>query len=178
MCKNSPGNSRELSGFLDAGVIQMNADLKRLANLFEWKDQVAKCHSSGLKVREWCRMHAISLYVCRTPPTQSCSSNAKTEKSDSYDSLWVCFYRSLCRCWSFLPSNEIGLVQPVSKAPVPQMIIKNGSTTSFAKMVTGSTLWIKLHLLERVKKNEFLKKRLKSVCNNLERMDDSFASSD
>lgn len=38
----------------------MNAsDLKRLAKLSEWKELVADCRSSGLKVREWCEKQGI-----------------------------------------------------------------------------------------------------------------------
>lgn len=46
MCENSPENSQD---FLLLG----------LASLSEWKERVAECRSSGLKVREWCRMHEI-----------------------------------------------------------------------------------------------------------------------
>lgn len=35
-------------------------DLKRLANLAQWKDRVAACRSSGLKVSEWCEQNGIS----------------------------------------------------------------------------------------------------------------------
>ena len=34
-------------------------DLKRLANLAQWKERVAECRSSGMKVSEWCEAHGI-----------------------------------------------------------------------------------------------------------------------
>ena len=34
-------------------------DLKRLADLAQWKERVAECRSSGMKVREWCKVHGI-----------------------------------------------------------------------------------------------------------------------
>ena len=35
--------------------------LKRFAQLSEWKDRVAVCRSSGLSVREWCKVNKICL---------------------------------------------------------------------------------------------------------------------
>jgi len=41
-------------------VIQVRTtDLKRLANLAQWKERVAECRSSGMKVREWCEAQGI-----------------------------------------------------------------------------------------------------------------------
>lgn len=52
MCKNRPENSREFSGFLDTGVIQVNA-----AGLSEWNRPSGGMSQQRSELCEWCRMH-------------------------------------------------------------------------------------------------------------------------